>query len=69
MLLTCLEPRARKDYQRRATWINDYLKIYEELADVFAYAKGQVIVAKVDADKHRELGTRFGVQGFPTLKW
>jgi protein disulfide-isomerase A1 len=26
-------------------------------------------VAKVDADKHRELGERFGVQGFPTIKW
>lgn len=24
---------------------------------------------QVDADKHRELGTRFGVSGFPTLKW
>jgi protein disulfide-isomerase-like protein len=23
----------------------------------------------VDADKHRELGTRFGVTGFPTIKW
>lgn len=24
---------------------------------------------QVDADKHRELGTRFGVSGFPTIKW
>jgi protein disulfide-isomerase A6 len=23
----------------------------------------------VDADAHKELGKRFGVQGFPTLKW
>jgi protein disulfide-isomerase A6 len=28
-----------------------------------------VIVAKVNADQHRELGTRFGVNGFPTLKF
>jgi protein disulfide-isomerase-like protein len=28
-----------------------------------------VAVAKVDADKERELGERFGVQGFPTIKW
>lgn len=28
-----------------------------------------VVVAKVDADAHRELGARFGVKGFPTLKW
>ena len=31
--------------------------------------KNRVVVAKVDADKHRELGERFGVRGFPTLKW
>jgi protein disulfide-isomerase A6 len=23
----------------------------------------------VDADKHREVGQRFGVGGFPTIKW
>jgi protein disulfide-isomerase A6 len=28
-----------------------------------------IIVAKVDADAHRSLGTKFGVTGFPTLKW
>lgn len=28
-----------------------------------------VVVAKVDADAHRSLGSRFGVTGFPTLKW
>mmetsp|Transcript_3663 Transcript_3663/g.10599 ORF Transcript_3663/g.10599 Transcript_3663/m.10599 type:complete len:326 (+) Transcript_3663:94-1071(+) len=27
----------------------------------------RVVVAKVDADKHRELGERFGVKGFPTV--
>nr|CAG8626389.1 5586_t:CDS:2 [Entrophospora candida] len=43
--------------------------IYEQLADAFSYAKDHVIIAKVDADKHRDLGTRFGVEGFPTLKW
>lgn len=29
----------------------------------------RVVIGKVDADKHRELGTRFGVSGFPTIKW
>lgn len=28
----------------------------------------RVVVAKVDADLHRELGSRFGVSGFPTIK-
>jgi len=41
---------------------------WEQLADAF---KGQdsVVIAKVDADSHRDLGTRFGVSGFPTLKF
>ena len=42
--------------------------MWEKLAGAFAGEKA-VVIAKVDADKHRELGTRFGVQGFPTLKF
>jgi protein disulfide-isomerase A6 len=29
----------------------------------------RVVIAKVDADKHRAVGERFGVQGFPTIKF
>jgi len=43
--------------------------IYEELATKFGHAKDKVTIAKVDADKHKDLGQRFGIQGFPTLKW
>ncbi|KAF2724630.1 disulfide isomerase [Polychaeton citri CBS 116435] len=43
--------------------------IYEELAAAFASAGDKVSVAKVDADEHKSLGQRFGIQGFPTLKW
>lgn len=43
--------------------------VYEELAQVFEFAKDKVQIAKVDADAERALGKRFGVQGFPTLKW
>jgi len=40
---------------------------YEVLASTF---KGQnVKIASVDADKHRDLGGRFDVSGFPTIKW
>jgi protein disulfide-isomerase A6 len=28
----------------------------------------QVVIASVDADKYRDLGSRYGVTGFPTLK-
>lgn len=43
--------------------------IYEQLAEDFAFAKDKVIIAKVDADAEKTLGKRFGVQGFPTLKF
>jgi protein disulfide-isomerase A6 len=43
--------------------------VYEELAQNFAFAKDQVVIAKVDADSEKSLGKRFGVQGFPTIKF
>jgi protein disulfide-isomerase A6 len=41
---------------------------WESLAGAFAGSK-DVVIAKVDADAHKELGGRFEVHGFPTLKW
>ena len=43
--------------------------VWEKLAQNFAFAEDQISIAKVDADEHKELGRRFGVQGFPTLKF
>ncbi|EIW84274.1 protein disulfide isomerase [Coniophora puteana RWD-64-598 SS2] len=44
--------------------------IYEQVADAFAHAKNKVVVAKVDADgAGRPLGQKYGVTGYPTLKW
>jgi protein disulfide-isomerase-like protein len=40
---------------------------YEILGTTFA--KLPVKIAKVDADKHKSLGSKFGVSGFPTIKW
>jgi protein disulfide-isomerase-like protein len=42
--------------------------VYETVAKVFA-GESDVVVAKVDADKNRDLGERFGVEGFPTIKF
>lgn len=42
--------------------------VYEDLASTFASSK-DVQIAKVDADAEKSLGKRFGVQGFPTLKF
>jgi protein disulfide-isomerase A1 len=43
---------------------------YTELAQYFKGVEGDehVAIAKVDATVHNELATKFGVQGFPTLK-
>ncbi|MCJ1314572.1 hypothetical protein MMC25_008254 [Agyrium rufum] len=43
--------------------------IYEELAASFISVSDKVSIAKVDADDHKALGKRFGIGGFPTLKW
>ena len=43
--------------------------VYEELASAFSHAESKVSIAKVDADEHKSLGKKYGVQGFPTLKW
>lgn len=41
--------------------------IYEELATT--YKNEAVVIASVDADAHKDLGSRFGVSGFPTIKY
>lgn len=43
--------------------------IYDELASSFEFAKDKVVIAKVDADAEKELGKKYGISGFPTLKW
>jgi len=54
-----------------APWCGHCKKLapdYEVVADSFAGSK-EVIVASVDADAHKDLGGRFDVHGFPTLKF
>ncbi|CAI5483709.1 unnamed protein product [Closterium sp. Yama58-4] len=41
---------------------------YDKLGAVFKADKN-VVIAKVDADSHRSLGEKYGVSGFPTIKW
>lgn len=40
-----------------------------EMIEADPALKSRVVVAKVNADEHRSLGERFGVRGFPTIKW
>ncbi|KAJ1929585.1 hypothetical protein FBU59_007031, partial [Linderina macrospora] len=39
---------------------------YEKLAEGYGHAS-DIVIAEVNADEHRDLGTQFAVQGFPTL--
>lgn len=41
---------------------------YEKLGEAFAKAD-DVVIAKVDADADKTLSSRFGISGFPTLKY
>ncbi|KAG5642585.1 hypothetical protein DXG03_002536 [Asterophora parasitica] len=44
--------------------------VWEQLGDAYAHAKDKVVIAKVDADgAGKDLGKKYGVTGFPTLKW
>lgn len=43
--------------------------MYEELGEAFADKKDKVLIAKANADEHKQLGSRFGVRGYPTIKW
>lgn len=44
----------------------DYGKLGEK---VLAARVSDVVIAKVNADAHRDLGSKFGVRGFPTIKF
>ncbi|KAL1533804.1 Protein disulfide isomerase-like 5-2 [Salvia divinorum] len=54
-----------------APWCGHCKRLAPELdkaAPVLAGLKPPVVVAKVDADKYRKLGSKHGVDGYPTLK-
>ncbi|KAJ1261795.1 hypothetical protein BS78_09G058100 [Paspalum vaginatum] len=42
--------------------------VYEKLASVYKQDEG-VVIANLDADKHTDLAEKYGVSGFPTLKF
>lgn len=54
-----------------APWCGHCKKLapeYDQLAAAFKRTKS-VAIAKVDCDKHKDVGNRFDIKGFPTIKW
>jgi len=54
-----------------APWCGHCKKLapdYEKVANAFRNEKN-IVVAKVDADAHKEVGTKYGFTGFPTIKF
>jgi len=54
-----------------APWCGHCKKLapdYEKVANAFRGEKN-IVIAKVDADAHKEVGTKYGVTGFPTIKF
>lgn len=45
------------------------VQAWEQLAATEKTNEQPIVIAKLNADSHRELATRFGVRGFPTLKF
>ncbi|KAF9910942.1 hypothetical protein EC991_005116 [Linnemannia zychae] len=43
--------------------------IYAQLGEAYASKKDHVLIAKADADSERQLASRFGIRGYPTIKW
>lgn len=52
-----------------APWCGHCKNLAPEWAKAATQLKGKVNVAAVDATEHRVLASRFGIQGFPTIKF
>jgi protein disulfide-isomerase A6 len=54
-----------------APWCGHCKKLapdYEKVANAFVN-EPNVVIAKIDADKHKDLASKYGVSGFPTIKF
>nr|XP_043619946.1 probable protein disulfide-isomerase A6 [Erigeron canadensis] len=47
---------------------NDLVPIYESLATAFKN-EDEVVIANIDADNYKDLGERYSVHGYPTIKF
>ena len=52
-----------------APWCGHCKSLAPEYAELATNLKGQVKVGKMDATEHKEAPGRFGVRGYPTIKF
>ena len=52
-----------------APWCGHCKTLAPEWAELATSVKGEIKVAKVDATENKRLGERFGVRGYPTIKF
>jgi len=52
-----------------APWCGHCQRLAPEWAALATTLKGEVKVAKIDATQNKELAARFGVNGYPTIKF
>ncbi|KAK9468520.1 thioredoxin-like protein [Lipomyces arxii] len=56
-------------YARWCGHCKNLAPIYEDLADSYANKKDKIQIAKIDGDRHRKATKRYGIEGFPTIKY
>jgi protein disulfide-isomerase A6 len=52
-----------------APWCGHCVRMVPAFEELAAQTKGDFVIAKLDASTHGDLAGRFGVRGFPTLKY
>lgn len=57
------------DVHNRCGHCKKLAPVWDELADSLQGAKSSVNIAKVDGDAEKSLSTKYGISGFPTIKY
>ena len=71
-MYSCIFLTASLFLQFYAPWCGHCKQLTPHYAEAATKLKAEhpdVVLAKIDADQYKDIGSKYGVQGFPTLKW